>query len=75
MNETRLLLCLAVHLQRRGCATSSVVTTLRFEEKAAFAKLLVQKMELVFICTRFKGRKHEGLEHHSSACSLQSRRG
>lgn len=48
---------------------------LTFEEKAAFAELLVLKIESVFICAGFKGRKGEGLQHHSSACSLQSRKG
>lgn len=75
MNEAWTSLCLTVHLRRKGCATSFVVTTLHFEEKAAFAKLLVLKIESVFVCAGFKGRKDEGLEHHSSACSLQSRKG
>lgn len=50
MNESWTSLYLSVHLQRRGCATSFVVTTLYFEEKAAFAKLLVMKIESVFVC-------------------------
>lgn len=48
---------------------------LTFEEKAAFAELLVLKIESVFICAGFKGRRGEGLQHHSSACSPQSRKG
>jgi len=75
MNEAWTSLWLTVHLPRGECAVSFVVTTLHFEEEAAFAKLLVLRMESVFVCARFEGRKDEGLERHSSACSLQSRKG
>lgn len=52
-----------------------MVTTFHFEEKTAIATLLVLKMESEFICGRSKARKKEGLQHSSSACSLQPRKG
>lgn len=47
---------------------------LTFEEKAAFAELLVLKIESVFICAGLKGRKGEGLQHHSSLLSTRQKR-
>lgn len=73
MDEAWTSLCLTAHLERRGCATSFVVTTSHLRKKAAFAELLVLKIESVFMCAGFKGRKGEGLQHLSSACSPQSK--